>query len=98
MRKVEGFLANKDCNYILNFLINQLRKDVICVLKDSNGCSNHAIGIAAAVVPKYIYDPMEKNCLLLTKENLDHCCGESVEFHSVTSMREITWKHGKSHI
>ena len=92
MRRVEGFLANKkDCNYFLNFVIKELRKDVICVLKDSNGCSNHAIGIAAAVVPKYIYDPMEKNCLLLTKENLDHCCGESVEFNSVASMREITY-------
>ena len=95
MRKVEGYQCNGKYDYVLSFILN-LKKDVVCILKTRNGTETHAVGIAGTEVPKLIYDPMEKECYPLTRENLDKCCGPNCRFKTTTSMREIRLKRGRN--
>jgi len=95
MRKVKGYQPKAKYDDVLSFIL-KLKKDVVCILKTRNGTETHAVGIAGTEVPKLIYDPMEKECYPLTRENLDKCCGPNCSFKTTTSMREIRLKRGRN--
>ena len=94
LRKVSDFHKTKDSVY---FLLNQLEKNVVCVLKDNNGSSSHAVGVISRDGVRYILDPQEKTMLPLKQKYLNRCCGENLTCIGISAMREVHLKRSKKY-
>ena len=60
-------------------------------LRDQNG-GCHTVRVDCTSNPKIIWDCQEKHGLVLTKQNLDHCCGPQCECIAITNIATIVKK------
>ena len=72
----------------------ETQRMVVVELKDQNG-GHHAAGVDCTNDPKVIWDCQEKHGLVLSKKNLDCCCGLQSECVAIMNIASIVKKRGK---
>ena len=79
---------------IQHLIAEERQRMAVVELKDQNG-GRHAVGVDCTRNPKIIWDCQEKHGLVLTKNNLDYCCGPHCECVEITNIATIIKKRGK---